>query len=97
MEFFNPKTKKTQKLFDALNKVWTVRYNNPNCGWKGEAVYITIEADNEEQAKDYAMQVQKFTKHIEMKYYNRKCLSAYRAKGNYIIGEVKYYEGDERL
>lgn len=97
MQFFNRNTGKMQKLFGVLNKVYTVRYSNHEVGWKGEALYITIEAENEELAKDKAMQNIEFTKHIEMKYFKRKCLQAYQPKGNYVIGRVEYYEGDPRL
>lgn len=96
-QYFNPKTKKTQMLFEELTPVWTVCYKNHEVGWKGEAVYITLEAENEAMAKDLAMESKTFTKYIQMKYYKRKYLSAYPAIGNYVIGKVEYYEGDERL
>lgn len=95
--YYNPKSGKTQKLFDNLKPVWTVCYRNHEVGWKGEAVYITLEAHSNEHAKHEAMLNREFTKHIEMKYYNKKCLKAYKPSGNYVIGKVDYYEGDERL
>ena len=97
MQFHNSKTGKLQVLFDVLNKVYTVCYSNHEVGYKGEALYITLEAETEEQAKDKAMQNEEFLKHIEMGFYKRKYLSAYQPKGNYVIGKVKYYEGDPRL
>jgi hypothetical protein len=96
-KYFNPKTKKTQKLFDTLNPVYKVRYENPLVGDKGEAVYITLEANNEEEAKDKAMLNKEFTKHIFMKYYDRKYLQAYKPIGNYVIGKIEYFSGDPRL
>lgn len=97
MQFFNTNTGKMQKLFGVLNNVWTVRYNDHEVGYKGEATYITLEAENEELAKDLAMQNKEFTRFIEMKYFKRKCLHAFEPKGNYVIGKVEYYEGDPRL
>ena len=99
MLFHNPRTGKLQKLFDetTLNKVYTVCYRNHEVGDKGEALYITIEAESEIHAKDKAMANQEFRSHIYMKYYNSKCLSAFIPKGNYVIGKVDYYEGDPRL
>jgi len=95
--YTNPKTKKAQKLFDTLNPVYTVRYINPTCGYKGEALYLTVEANSEEEAKDLAMENKKFVGHIYMKYYDKKYLDAYKPIGNYVIGRVDYYEGDPRL
>ena len=95
--FTDPKTKKAQKLFDVLNPVYTVCYKNHEVGDKGEAVYVTLEANTEEHAKELAMLNKEFTKNIYMKYYNKKYLSAYRAIGNYVIGKVNYYDGDPRL
>jgi hypothetical protein len=95
--YFNPTTGKMGKLFDILNPVYTVCYKNHEVGDKGEAVYITLEANTEEHAKELAMLNKEFTKHIYMKYYNKKCLDAYRATGNYVIGKVNYYSGDPRL
>jgi hypothetical protein len=96
-KYFNPKTGKTQKLFDTLNPVYTVRYMNHLVGDKGEAVYITLEANSEEEAKDKAMANKEFTKYIFMKYYDRKYLTAYKPQGNYVIGKIQYFEGDPRL
>lgn len=95
--YHNTKTGKIQKLFDVLNKVWTVRYVNHEVGDKGEALYITLEAENQIDAVEKAMKNKKFTKHIEMKYFSLKCLSAYEPKGNFVIGKVEYFEGDPRL
>jgi len=97
MQFFNRNTGKMQKLFKTQNKVFSVRYVNHEVGDKGEALYITLEAKNLEQAKDLALKNHAFTKYIQMKYYNRKYLSAYEPKGNYVIGKVEYFEGDPRL
>lgn len=95
--YTNRETGKAQKLFDILVPVYTVSYINPLVGDKGEALYLTLEANSEEQAKELAMQNQEFTGHIFMKYYDKKYLTAYKAKGNYVIGKVDYYSGDPRL
>lgn len=96
-QYYNPETKKTQELFDVLNPVYTVRYVNHTCGDKGEALYMTVEAKNEREAKHKAMGNEEFTKHIYFKYYDEKYLVAYPATGNYVIGKVLYFEGDPRL
>lgn len=97
IKYYNPKSENMEELFDKLNTVYTVCYQNHEVGWKGEALYITLEAENQEQAKNIAMLNPEFTEHIDIKYFNRKCLSAFKPKGNYVIGKVEYYEGDERL
>jgi len=97
-KFYNPKTRKTQKLFEnPLENVWMVRYQNPNVGDKGEALYLVVEANDKETAKHMAMANEEFTKHIFMKYYEEKYLSVYKPMGNYVIGKVVYFEGDPRL
>jgi hypothetical protein len=95
-EFYNPKTKKTEYLFETLNPVYEVKYENIDTGDYGEAVYVVLEADNEEDAKDKAMENNEFAKHIVMKYYDRRYLDAYKPTGLYIIGKVRYFEGDPR-
>jgi len=95
--YFNPKSGKTQKLFDVLNKVYTVCYRNHEVGDKGEALYITLEANDEPDAVNKAMANKEFTKHIYMKYFNIKCMNVYEPKGNYVIGKIEYFEGDPRL
>ena len=97
MQFFNRNTGKMQKLFTELNKVYTVRYVNHEVGDKGEALYITVEAETPRLAVDKAMQTQMFVAYIQMKYFNEKCLHAYQPKGSYVIGKVEYFEGDPRL
>lgn len=94
-----PKKKKTKEneIQPFSKDIWMVRYSNPICGDKGEAVYIAVYADNEEHAKDEAMEYTKFTEHIYMKYYDKKYLHAYRAKRDQIVGRVEYFEGDPRL
>jgi hypothetical protein len=97
-KYYNPKTKKTQKLFeDPLQNVWMVRYQNPYVGNKGEALYLVVEASSKEAAKHLAMVNEEFTKHIFMKYYDEKYLTVYKPMGNYVIGKVIYFEGDPRL
>jgi hypothetical protein len=97
--YTNPKTGKAQKLFDTLLPTYTVCIRNKNIldGYKGCSVYITVAALNMEDAKDKAMENEEFTKHIKVKEFNRKYLSVYNPTGNYKIGEVIYFEGDERL
>lgn len=96
-KYYNPNTKKTERLFESLNPVYRVCYSNPQVGYKGEAVYITIEAENEDDAKIKAMNNDEFTKHIVGKYYDRKYLEAYKPNGLYVIGKVEYFQGDPRL
>jgi hypothetical protein len=97
--YTNPETGKTQKLFDMLLPVFIVCCRNDNVveGYKGCAVYITVQADNEEKAMLTALANPEFTKHIRMKDFTMKYLSAYKPSGNYVIGKVSYYEGDKRL
>ena len=94
-KYFDPKTKKTQGLFETLNPVYTVKYENPTTG-EGEYVKITLEADNEEEAKNKAMKNKEFVDHIFMKYYDNNYLQAYKPIGIYVIGKMEYYEGDPR-
>ena len=96
-KYSNRETGKTQKLFDKLNPVFTVRYINPTCGDKGEALYMTVAAETPEKAIEWAMSKKEFTNHIYMKYYDKKYFEVYPATGNYVIGKVLYYEGDPRL
>jgi hypothetical protein len=96
-KFFNPITKKMEKLFETLIPVYTVCYENPLVGNKGESVYITLEAEDENDAKIKAMNNDEFTSYIQGKYFNRKYLKAYKPTDLYVIGQVKYYEGDPRL
>jgi hypothetical protein len=97
--YTDPKTGKTQKLFGTLLPTYTVCIRNENVldGYKGCAVYITVAALNMEEAKDKAMQNKEFAKHIRMKEFDRKYLSVFNPTGNYVIGKVEYFEGDERL
>lgn len=95
-KYFNPKTKKQEKLFETLNPVYRVCYENPLVGNRGECVYITLEAENEDDAKIKAMNNEEFTKYIWGKYFDKKYLKAYKPTGLYIIGKVEYYEGDPR-
>ena len=99
IKYTNPKTGKPQKLFDTLIPVFMVCCRNDNAvkGYKGCAVYIAVEAADEEEAKNKAMKIKNFTNYLELKYFNRKMLDAYKPTGNYVIGKVNYYEGDERL
>lgn len=79
------------------NDIWRVRYENPLVGYKGEAVYITLVANSEEEAKERAMKNEKFVGHIFMKYFEEKYLDAYQVKTDYQINYVQYFEGDPRL
>jgi hypothetical protein len=98
MKVFNPITKKNQDLFDYLNPVFTVSCHHGHViGDKGAAVYLIVEAKNEEDAMDKAMLNPEFTKHIRMKDFNKKYLSVHKPSGLYVIGKVDYYEGDPRL
>jgi hypothetical protein len=97
-KYFNPKNQKTEELFTSLNPVYSVScHNEPVIGDKGAAVYLIVEAENEEQAKDKALLNHEFTKHIRMKDFNKKWLSVYKPSGLYVIGKVDFYEGDPRL
>ncbi|MFA5207353.1 MAG: hypothetical protein WC428_01735 [Candidatus Paceibacterota bacterium] len=96
--YTNSKTGKTQKLFDTLIPVFGVRCDDTiTIGDKGCSVYYTIQAKDEEEAIAKALKNKEFTKHIRMKNFDRKYLSVYKPTGNYVIGKVNYYEGDERL
>jgi len=95
-KYFNQEAKKTEGLFETLNPVYRVVYKNPIVGNRGESVYITLEANNEEQAKEKAMQNKEFTGYIFMKYFDGKYLKAYKPTGLYVIGKVEYFEGDPR-
>jgi len=100
--YFNPKTKKIEKLFDEKNliPVFTVgcTCDNVVSGDKGCAVYFTTEAQDMEAAKDKAMLNPHFMSHIrDVKNFDRKYLSVHVPQGNYVIGRVWYFEGDERL
>jgi hypothetical protein len=100
IRYYNPKTQKSQKLFDEVIPVFTVSCRNDNVviGDKGCAVYITVEAQDTEQAMDKAMLSEEFMKHIgDRKSFDRKYLGVHVPQGNYVIGKVQYFEGDERL
>jgi hypothetical protein len=96
--YTNPKTGKTQKLFDTLIPVYTVRCTEPIViGDKGCAVFIHVGAITKEEAIDKAIKNKEFTSHIRMKDFDKKYLTVYQSTGNYVIGKVEYFEGDERL
>jgi len=100
MKVYNPKTKKNQELFETetLCPVFSVScHHTPVIGDKGAAVYINVEAKNEEEAKEKAMRNSEFTKHIRMKDFDKKYLQVHTPTGLYVIGRVDYYEGDPRL
>ena len=100
MKVFNPKTKKNQDLFETLIPVFTVGCTNDNMvnGYKGCSVYINVSAEDEESAKELAMKNEEFMSHIhnDVKL-EKKYVKAFKPVGNYVIGKVEYYEGDERL
>jgi hypothetical protein len=98
-EYFNPKENKMTDLFETLSPVFSVSCHIPNVviGYKGAAVYINVEAKDEEDAMNKALANPEFTKHIRMKEFERKHLDTYKPTGLYVIGRVEYFEGDERL
>jgi len=96
--YTNSETGKTQKLFDILTPVFAIRCDEPAVkGYKGCSVIIFVDAPNEKSAIDIALKNKKFTNHIDIKNFDRKYLTVYKPTGNYKIGEVIYFEGDERL
>lgn len=95
-KYYNPDEKKMEDLFETLNSVYTVTYENPYFGNRGEYVTMVIEANNEEEAKDKALKNMEFSKHIYMKYFDAKYLTAQKPAGLYIIGKVTYYQGNTR-
>ena len=79
-------------------QIYTVRYEHPYVGEKGECLYYTLEAKDEEHAKEKSMKHKPFTDKIWMKHFNKKYLHAFIPKGKDIeVGKVEYYEGDPRL
>ena len=98
IHYTNPQTGKAQKLFDTLIPVFAVRCNEPAVkGYKGCSVIIFVDAKDETEAKIKALKNKEFTSHIDIKYFDRKHLTVYKPTGIYKIGEVMYFEGDERL
>lgn len=95
-KYYNPSEKKTENLFETLNPVYSVTYENPNFGNRGEYVSMVVEGKNEDEAKDNAMKNEEFSKHIFMKYFDKKHLKAEKPMGLYVIGKVNYYEGNSR-
>jgi len=90
--YFNPIGKKMEGLFESLNPVFTVKYENSPIENKSGTVYITLEAENEEQAKDKAMVNPEFIQYIQMESFDRENLNAYKPVGLYVIGRVEYFE-----
>ena len=97
--YLNIDTGEMQKLFkeETLIPVWNVRYEDPTRGNKGEAVYYTVSAKDETEAKTLALACTDFNKHILPEHYDARYLTVYKPVGNYKIGEVQYFEGDPRL
>jgi hypothetical protein len=96
--YTDPKTGKTQKLFETLIPVFAVRCTEPAVnGYKGCSVTMFVSAANEKEATDRALKNKEFTSHIDIMYFDRKYITVYKPTGNYKIGEVIYFEGDERL
>jgi hypothetical protein len=96
--YTNPKTGKTQKLFDTLESVYGVRCSETvTIGDKGCSVSMNVAANSEEEAIAKVMKSKEFTKHIRMKDFDKKYLTVYKPVGNYVINDVNYHEGDERL
>ena len=100
-KYYNPKTKKNQDLFEieSLCPVFTVSCTTPDIviGDKGASVFIIVEANDEEEARDKVLQNKEFTKHVRMGYLQKKHLGIHKPTGLYVIGKVNYYEGDPRL
>jgi len=90
-------TGKLNTLFENLVPTWTIRYEDPTRGNKGEAVYYTISANTEDEAKTLALANPEFTQHILPEHFEKRYLTAFEASGNYVIGKVEYFEGDPRL
>jgi len=93
-KYFNPITNKTERLFESLNTVYTVSYFNPKVDGDNDYLRITIESENEDEAKIKAMNNDEFTKHIKGKYFDRKYLKVSIPTGLYVIGKVEYYNED---
>lgn len=96
-KYHNPKTGKSQKLFDKLIPVYNVKYTSPDHEWKGETVNIVLEADNEQDAIDKAMKNQEFINYIDMNHFDKKYFSAHKPVGNYVIGKVNHFKGNLAL
>lgn len=99
-QYYNPETQKKQTLFEKLIPVFTVACVNDNLvnGDKGCAVYITVEAEDMEHAKDKAMLNEEFMSHIyDRPNFHRDSLRVHEPHGNYVLGKVLYFEGDPRL
>jgi hypothetical protein len=94
-KYHNPKTGKTQKLFDVLIPVFTVAYLNPLINSK--KVYYTVEAANDKEAIDKALQNEEFKNCIGTKSYDEKYIYVYKAIGNYVIGKVTCVEEEPEL
>ena len=93
-KYYNPKTKKSQKLFETLLPVYNVKYANPVHGWKGETVDIVLDADNEQDAIDKAMKNQEFINYIDMNHFDKNYITVHKPIGNYVIGKVNHFKGD---
>ena len=92
--YTNPKTGKTQKLFEELLPVYTVRYENPN---SGGIVYITVSAKNETEATNKAMHNEEFYYHVQIHLFKREYFNVYKALGNYVIGKVIFADSEPKL
>jgi hypothetical protein len=102
MKVFNPKIKRNQDLFEIENlcPVFAVCCRTPDVviGDKGAAVYLNVEACNEEEAIEKALLNKEFTTHLRMERFDKdKHLDVYTPSGLYVIGRVDYFEGDPRL
>lgn len=98
--YYNPKTDKTQKLFEeqTLNQLWEVYVDNYNVidGDKGAEVRIVVEAQDMEQARDKAINNNDFMQHV-LTNFTRDHFVVHKPVGNYVIGKIEYYSGDPRL
>jgi hypothetical protein len=92
--YTNPKTGKTQKLFDELLPVYTVRYENPD---RGGVIYITLCAKDKTEAINNAMHNKEFYDYIPLQYFKREYFNVYKALGNYVIGKVTCTDSEPKL
>jgi len=98
-KYLNKETGKVQRLFceETLIPSWSVQYSDPNVGNKGESVTMNVSANSEDDAKVQALGCRDFTQHILPEHYDSRYLTAFKAVGNFKIGEIRYFEGDPRL
>lgn len=98
-KFYNPRKQRNEEdLFDDSVPVFSVSaHDNAVNGYKGAAVYLNVEAENEDQAKEKALKNKEFIQHLNEGYKDKKYLSTHEPSGLFVIGRVEYFEGDPRL